>query len=205
MVSLFLQIEVVTEACIRFLLQPDQLTPQQLAELYLQTCHLTSAESQQQALQLLVSMAWTQVVYDALLDVFKPLLWTQPELVKTLLLNGASGHMCGIQVGARSLQGSMECSQCAIVHMHACVAQACAVRFMRSQSTWSAVCCICRFVAKPHLVLLKIPLAISVLNQTWLASAPLEIVVKAWVNKWFEAGVDRSSTMLPLVAQALIG
>lgn len=135
MVSLFLQIEVVTEACIRFLLQPDQLTSQQLAELYLQTCHLTSAESQQQALQLLVSMPWTQPVYDVLRDVFKSLLWTEPELCKKLLLNGASGHMCGIQVGARSDQYSEDCSHHDIVHMHACVAQACAVRCLCSQST----------------------------------------------------------------------
>lgn len=116
MVSLLLQIEVVTEACIRFLLQPDQLTSQQLAELYLQTSHLTSADSQQQALQLLVSMPWTQPVCNALRDVFKALLWTQPELCKTLLLNGASGHMCGIQVGARSVQCSVDCSHFVIVY-----------------------------------------------------------------------------------------
>ena len=105
MLCLLLQIEVVTGACIKFLLQPNRLTPHQLAELYLQTCHLTSAEAQQQALQqalqLLVSMPWTQPVYSALCDVFKQLLQSQPELCKELLLNGASGHMCGIQVGFR--------------------------------------------------------------------------------------------------------
>lgn len=90
--------EVVTEACIKFLLQPNQLPPQQLAELFLQTCHLTSSEAQKQALQLLVSMPWTQPVYDALCAVFKQMLQTQPQLCKELLMSEASGHMCGMQV-----------------------------------------------------------------------------------------------------------
>lgn len=106
MASRVLQIEVVTDACLKFLLQPDQLTAQQLAQLYLQTCYLTTAEAQQQALHLLVSMPWTQPVYTALCDVFRELLPNQAELCKELLLNGASGHMCGIQVG----QGFVPCS-----------------------------------------------------------------------------------------------
>lgn len=98
---LCLQIEVVTEACLEFLLQPSQLTPQQLAELYLQTCHLASAKARKQALQLLVSMPWTEPVYSALCDVFQELVHSQPEMCKELLLGEASGHMCGIQVCRR--------------------------------------------------------------------------------------------------------
>ena len=94
-----LQVEVVTEACLQFLLQPGQLMPQQLAELYLQTCHLTSARARKQALHLLITMPWTEPVYSALCQVFKQLLHTQPEICKELLLSEASGHMCGMQVG----------------------------------------------------------------------------------------------------------
>ncbi|KAL3163264.1 hypothetical protein ABBQ32_009661 [Trebouxia sp. C0010 RCD-2024] len=92
-----MQIEVVTEACLDFLLQPSQLAPQQLAELYLQMCHLTSAKARKQALQLLVTMPWTEPVYSALCDVFKQLVQSQPEMCKELLLGEASGHMCSIQ------------------------------------------------------------------------------------------------------------
>ncbi len=92
-----LQIETVADACIQFLLQPDQLSAQQLLELY-QTCHLTTAETQKQALGLLVAMPWTDAVYAALTEVFKALLQEQPELCKELLLSESCGYMCGMQV-----------------------------------------------------------------------------------------------------------
>ena len=77
-------------------LQPDQLSAQQLVELY-QTCYLTTPETQKQALQLLVNMPWTDEVYDALCEVFTDLI-QQPELCKELLLSEGCGNMCGMQV-----------------------------------------------------------------------------------------------------------
>lgn len=94
---LLLQIEAVTDACIQFLLQPDQLSAQQLVELY-QTCYLTMPETQKQALQLLVNMPWTDTVYAALCEVFTDLV-QQPQLCKELLLSEGCGNMCGMQVG----------------------------------------------------------------------------------------------------------
>ncbi|DBA85351.1 TPA: hypothetical protein ACH3X2_006032 [Trebouxia sp. C0005] len=91
-----MQVEAVTDACIPFLLQPDQLSAQQLVELY-QTCYLTKPETQKQALQLLVNMPWTDEVYAALCKVFVDLV-QQPELCKELLLSEGCGNMCGMQV-----------------------------------------------------------------------------------------------------------
>ncbi|DBA94984.1 TPA: hypothetical protein ACH3X1_002509 [Trebouxia sp. C0004] len=91
-----MQIEAVTDACIQFLLQPDQLSAQQLVELY-QTCYLTTPETQKQALQLLVNMPWTDTVYAALCEVFADLV-QQPQLCKELLLSEGCGNMCGMQV-----------------------------------------------------------------------------------------------------------
>ncbi|KAL0049925.1 hypothetical protein WJX82_000858 [Trebouxia sp. C0006] len=91
-----MQIEAVADACIQFFLQPDQLSAQQLVELY-QTCYLTTPETQKQALQLLVNMPWTDEVYDALCEVFTELI-QQPELCKELLLSEGCGNMCGMQV-----------------------------------------------------------------------------------------------------------
>lgn len=42
-------------------------------------------------------------MYSALCDVFKEVLQTQPEMCKELLLNEASGHLCGMQVRAESI------------------------------------------------------------------------------------------------------
>ena len=95
---LLLQIEAVADACIQFFLQPDQLSAQQLVELY-QTCYLTTPETQKQALQLLVNMPWTDEVYDALCEVFTELI-QQPKLCKELLLSEGCGNMCGMQVRA---------------------------------------------------------------------------------------------------------
>lgn len=91
-----MQIEAVTEACIQFLLQPDQLSAQQLVALY-ETCYLTTLETQKQALQLLVNMPWTDTVYAALCEVFTALV-QQPELCRELLLSEGCGNMCGMQV-----------------------------------------------------------------------------------------------------------